>query len=146
MQALLALVRSKQRELEENHEKSKTITRSDEMRALRDDMQQQMDDVQSIVKQIKDRLEALDKANAAAVKKKVCSLAHACTWPGGRVCTGAMQSFDCPHPAFEAQHAFGTGSKDHSQHTFLRALGLACTSPNQVADFRMRAPSQQPGV
>ena len=65
------MVRTKQRELEEQHEKGKTITRSDEMRDLRDAMQQKMDDVQTLVKQIKDRLEALDKANAVALKKKV---------------------------------------------------------------------------
>ena len=72
-QELLALVRTKQRELEEQHERGKTITRSDEMRDLRDAMQQKMDDVQTLVKQVKDRLEALDKANAVALKKKVCT-------------------------------------------------------------------------
>ena len=89
VQELLALVRTKQRELEENHEKGKTVTRSDEMRELRDAMQRQMDEVQTIVKQIKDRLEALDKANAAAIKKKVSSsawLIKPCLMP--RACAG----------------------------------------------------------
>ena len=73
MQELLATIRSKQRKLEELHEQSKTVTQSARMHELREAMQGETDEVSRLALQVKSRLEALDKSNAAALKKKVGS-------------------------------------------------------------------------
>lgn len=67
---LLATIRSKQRKLEDQHEQSKTVTQSGKMHDLREAMQTETDDVSRLATQVKTRLEGLDKANAAAVKRK----------------------------------------------------------------------------
>lgn len=65
-------IREKQKSLREAHERSKTVTRAAEMKALREQMQ---DDINAVSKQahgIKTSLEALDKSNEASIKQKDC--------------------------------------------------------------------------
>ena len=78
MQELLATIRAKQRKLEELHEQSKTVTQSGKMHELREAMQAETDEVSRLAHQVKTRLEALDKNNAAALKRKVLISPYLC--------------------------------------------------------------------
>lgn len=62
-------ITEKQKMLQELHEKSKTVTRSEEMKNLREQMQDAINSVSKQAHGVKARLEALDKANNAAVMK-----------------------------------------------------------------------------
>jgi Syntaxin len=102
-QGLLASIRRDQSKLLEAHEKSKTVTRSEEMKVLREQMQSDINAVNKTAHIIKSRLEVLDKNNATAVKQPVSRLrtphaisvsttkcgveqrtVHGCTRPRGR--------------------------------------------------------------
>lgn len=65
-------IREKQITLKEAHERSKTVTRSVEMKNLREQMQEDINTVSKQAHQIKSKLEALDKSNQESLKKKDC--------------------------------------------------------------------------
>lgn len=65
-------IRNYENNLEEANDKSKTVTRSEDMHALREQMQRDAHDVCRIADQIKKRLGDLEKSNAASLKKKGC--------------------------------------------------------------------------
>ncbi|CAM6086339.1 unnamed protein product [Calypogeia fissa] len=58
--------------LQDANEESKTITNAGAMKALRDRMDQDVKDVTKTAKSVKDKLEALDKANAKSRTLKGC--------------------------------------------------------------------------
>ena len=70
-QGMLNTLKSKQQHLVEQHEKSKTLTRSSEVREIKDDIQKEVDEVLQLMQLVKVRLDALDKSNADAMKRKV---------------------------------------------------------------------------
>jgi len=70
-QGLLLDIRRKQGELQAAHERSKMVTRTDDMKRVRDQMQDDITEVGRIAHKAKGRLEALDKANEAAQRKAV---------------------------------------------------------------------------
>ncbi len=70
-QGLLLEIRRKQGELQAAHERSKMVTRTDDMKRVRDKMQDDITEVGRIAHKAKGRLEALDKANEAAQRKAV---------------------------------------------------------------------------
>ena len=74
LQGLLLDIRRKQGELQAAHERSKMVTRTDDMKRVRDQMQDDITEVGRIAHKAKGRLEALDKANEAAQRKAVCAL------------------------------------------------------------------------
>lgn len=69
---LLASIRRSLEKLQAAHERSKVITRGADMRALRDSMQADINEVNKTAHTIKARLEALDKDNAKALKQQGC--------------------------------------------------------------------------
>lgn len=73
-QGLLLDIRRKQGELQAAHERSKMVTRTDDMKRVRDQMQDDITEVGRIAHKAKGRLEALDKANEASQRKAVCTL------------------------------------------------------------------------
>ncbi|KAK9804832.1 hypothetical protein WJX72_007710 [[Myrmecia] bisecta] len=72
IKGLLAMVRRNQTKLQEAHERSKTVTRSAEMKDIREAMQVDIDEVNKTAHQIKSRLEHLDKMNQSAMGRKGC--------------------------------------------------------------------------
>ena len=60
------------RKLEQAHEESKTVTRTNKMKELRERMERAGTEVTQQANEAKLRLEALEKSNAAALKKKGC--------------------------------------------------------------------------
>eukprot|EP00210_Caulerpa_lentillifera_P006543 g6248.t1 len=68
----MEIIRDKQSSLESLHEKSKTITRSGEMKIIREQMQEEINSVSKHVHGIKSKLEALDRDNQSARTKKGC--------------------------------------------------------------------------
>ncbi|KAK9832699.1 hypothetical protein WJX81_001248 [Elliptochloris bilobata] len=72
IKALLLDIRRKQGELQAAHERSKMVTRTDDMKRVRDQMQDDITEVGRIAHKAKGRLEALDKANEAAHRKAGC--------------------------------------------------------------------------
>ena len=60
-QGMLNTLKSKQQHLVEQHEKSKTLTRSSEVREIKDDIQKEVDEVLQLMQLVKVRLDALDK-------------------------------------------------------------------------------------
>eukprot|EP00803_Ostreobium_quekettii_P001202 evm.model.scf_1060.5 EVM.evm.TU.scf_1060.5 scf_1060:47793-51565(+) len=66
-------IAEKQKTLQELHEKSKTITRSEEMKTLREQMQDTINAVSKQAHSVKAQLERLDKLNADAVHKEGAS-------------------------------------------------------------------------
>ena len=71
VQGILASIRRNAAALEEAHERSKTVTRSDEMKGIREKMQDDVDEVNKTAHQVKNRLERLDKLNEQALSKPV---------------------------------------------------------------------------
>ena len=71
LQGILAGIRRNQATLQEAHERSKTVTRSEEMRVIREKMQDEVDEVNKTAHQVKNRLERLDKLNAQALGRPV---------------------------------------------------------------------------
>lgn len=71
MQGLLSVIRQKAGKLSDSHESSKTITKSTQMKALRQKMQDDASEVTTLANQAKTRLEALDKQNEQALNRKV---------------------------------------------------------------------------
>lgn len=63
---LMATVRKKLEALQEQHERSKTATRAEDVKETRDSMQADVEAVGRVAHEAKARLEALDEANAAA--------------------------------------------------------------------------------
>lgn len=70
-QSILASIRRNQQTLQEAHERSKTVTRSDEMKEIREKMQDDIDEVNKTAHQVKNRLECLDKLNEQALGRSV---------------------------------------------------------------------------
>jgi hypothetical protein len=70
-QNLLANIRRTQLKLSEAHERSKTVTRSAEMKEIRERMQTDIDEVNKTAHQVKNKLEHLDKLNEQALSRKV---------------------------------------------------------------------------
>ncbi|KFM27425.1 Putative syntaxin-131 [Auxenochlorella protothecoides] len=69
--SLMGEIRRNQGKLSDAHEQSKTITRSAEMRDLREKMQAEINQVSRSAEAIKKRLAELDRNNEAALKKGV---------------------------------------------------------------------------
>eukprot|EP00891_Asterochloris_glomerata_P001953 jgi/Astpho2/1953/Aster-00466 len=65
-------IRESQTKLVEMHERSKTITRSADMKELREKMQVDIDGVNKIAHQCKNRIDRLMKMNEAALNRKGC--------------------------------------------------------------------------
>jgi len=72
IKGLMADIRAYHSKLEDANERSKTVTRSDEMHALREQMQQDANAISRAADQIKRLLQNLDAANEAALKRKGC--------------------------------------------------------------------------
>lgn len=72
IKGLMADIRRHQGKLQEAHERSKVITRSNEMKDIREVMQQDINAVSKLADQIKKKLQELDKANDQALKRKGC--------------------------------------------------------------------------
>lgn len=72
IKGLLAEVRNHHNALEDTHERSKTVTRSADMHALRGQMQDEANAISRSADQIKRLLQDLDRANEASLKKKGC--------------------------------------------------------------------------
>jgi len=89
-QGLLLDIRRKQGELQAAHKRSKMVTRTDDMKRVRDQMQDDITEVGRIAHKAKGRLEALDKANEAAQRKAVRAAASGRTQarhaPGSGAC------------------------------------------------------------
>eukprot|EP00878_Enallax_costatus_P030487 GHUV01033195.1.p1 GENE.GHUV01033195.1~~GHUV01033195.1.p1 ORF type:complete len:150 (+),score=64.12 GHUV01033195.1:1127-1576(+) len=66
----MAEIKSKQREIQHMHERSKTIVRQKEMQQHRDEMQAVINEVNVIAHKAKAKIDAIDKMNAAAQQKK----------------------------------------------------------------------------
>lgn len=71
VQGILATIRRNQANLQEAHERSKTVTRSEEMKVIREKMQDDIDEVNKIAHQVKNRLERLDKGNEQSLSRPV---------------------------------------------------------------------------
>lgn len=65
-------IKAKQKDLQQQHERSKTIVRSKEMQRHREEMQATINEVNATAHKVKAKIEALDKANEQALKKKGC--------------------------------------------------------------------------
>lgn len=74
-QGLLGGIREKQRKLQEAHERTKTVTRTGEMKEIRERMQDDIEDVNKAARSVKLRLERLDKANEQSISRKARPLA-----------------------------------------------------------------------
>ncbi|KAL3134903.1 hypothetical protein ABBQ32_007869 [Trebouxia sp. C0010 RCD-2024] len=72
IKAQLALIKKNQEKLLIAHERSKTITRSAEMKEIRERMQEDIDEVNKIAHGLKARLDALARMNEAALKRPGC--------------------------------------------------------------------------
>lgn len=70
IKGLLAEVRTHHNALEDAHERSKMVTRSSEMHALRGQMQDEANTISRAADQIKRLLQELERSNEAALKKK----------------------------------------------------------------------------
>eukprot|EP00884_Botryococcus_braunii_P007879 jgi/Botrbrau1/17092/Bobra.0399s0002.1 len=70
IKGLLANIRRNQVKLSEAHERSKTVTRSAEMKEIREKMQSDIDEVNKTAHQVKSKLEYLDKLNEQALNRK----------------------------------------------------------------------------
>jgi hypothetical protein len=68
----MAEIRQYQTQLEQTNERSKTVTRSEEMHALRESMQRDASSISRVADAIKKRLAELERANEAALKRKGC--------------------------------------------------------------------------
>jgi syntaxin 1B/2/3 len=71
VQGLLGGIRDKQRKLQEAHERTKTVTRTGEMKEIRERMQDDIEEVNKVARTVKTRLERLDKANEQALSRRV---------------------------------------------------------------------------
>lgn len=67
----MAGIKRNELNLQEAHERSKTITRSEDMKNVREKMQDDIDEVNKTAHQVKQRLERLDKLNQQALSKPV---------------------------------------------------------------------------
>eukprot|EP00877_Chromochloris_zofingiensis_P014435 jgi/Chrzof1/9245/UNPLg00212.t1 len=63
-------IKAKEREIQQMHERSKTIVRQKEMQQHREDMQATINEVNTIAHKVKSKIEGLDKLNEAALQKK----------------------------------------------------------------------------
>lgn len=88
----MADIRRHQGKLAEAHERSKVVTRSAEMKELREVMQQDINAVSKVAEQIKKKLGELDKSNEQSLKRKV----------GGRLAAGGRRSSLPARPASSA--------------------------------------------
>lgn len=70
IKSILEGIRRSLLKLQAAHEESKTVTKSEAMKELRDGMNATIEDVQRVAREAKLRLENLDEANAEASKKK----------------------------------------------------------------------------
>ncbi len=69
-QGLLGGIRDKQRKLQEAHERTKTVTRTGEMKEIRERMQDDIEEVNKAARTVKLRIERLDKANEQSLSRK----------------------------------------------------------------------------
>ena len=67
----MAGIKRNESALQEAHERSKTVTRSEEMKDIREKMQDDIDEVNKTAHQVKQRLERLDKLNQQALQRPV---------------------------------------------------------------------------
>ncbi|CAK0787669.1 hypothetical protein CVIRNUC_010891 [Coccomyxa viridis] len=74
IKGLLGGIRDRQRKLQEAHERTKTVTRTGEMKGIRERMQEDIEDVSRTARQVKNRLERLDKVNEQALSRKGCGV------------------------------------------------------------------------
>ena len=74
MQSIMAGIKRNESALQEAHERSKTVTRSEEMKDIREKMQDDIDEVNKTAHQVKQRLERLDKLNQQALQRPVSLL------------------------------------------------------------------------
>eukprot|EP00899_Mesostigma_viride_P009726 jgi/Mesvir1/18755/Mv01261-RA.1 len=65
----MAMMRRNLQKLQKAHEQSKAITHADQMKKLREQMQDDIEEVSKAAKGVKDRLDALDKQNLEARKQ-----------------------------------------------------------------------------
>ncbi|KAL2613078.1 hypothetical protein R1flu_024770 [Riccia fluitans] len=68
----MKLIRDSLAKLQNAHEETKTVTNAKGMKALKDRMERDVDDVSKVARRIKGRIEALDKSNIANRKKPNC--------------------------------------------------------------------------
>lgn len=81
LQGMLGGIREKQRKLQEAHERTKTVTRTGEMKDIRERMQADIEEVNKVARQVKTRLERLDKVNEQALKRPVRATHDCKPWP-----------------------------------------------------------------
>ncbi|KAK9905075.1 hypothetical protein WJX75_009383 [Coccomyxa subellipsoidea] len=74
IKGLLGGIRDKQRKLQEAHERTKTVTRTGEMKEIRERMQIDIEEVNKAARTVKLRLERLDKANEQSISRKGCGV------------------------------------------------------------------------
>ncbi|KAK9827828.1 hypothetical protein WJX74_004330 [Apatococcus lobatus] len=74
IKGLLSVIRQKASKLSDAHESSKTITKSTQMKALRQKMQDDASEVTTLANQTKTRLEGLDKQNEQSLNRKGCGV------------------------------------------------------------------------
>jgi hypothetical protein len=63
-------IKGRQREISAAHERGKTIVRQKEVQRHREEMQRSINDVNALAHKVKAKVDALDKANEAALAKK----------------------------------------------------------------------------
>ncbi|KAG0591294.1 hypothetical protein KC19_1G164500 [Ceratodon purpureus] len=68
----MAEIRKRFQKLQDTNEESKVVTRAANMKALKEKMENDLDDISKIAQGLKGKLEALDKANIANRKIKGC--------------------------------------------------------------------------
>ncbi|BDA49471.1 Putative syntaxin-131 [Coccomyxa sp. Obi] len=74
IKGLLGGIRDKQRKLQEAHERTKTVTRTGEMKEIRERMQDDIEEVNKAARTVKLRIERLDKANEQSLSRKGCGV------------------------------------------------------------------------
>ena len=70
VKADMQAIRSRQRDVRAMHERSKTIVRQREMQAHREEMQAAINEVSGIAHRVKAKVDALDRANEAALQQR----------------------------------------------------------------------------
>ncbi|CAL5224529.1 g7228 [Coccomyxa viridis] len=73
-EGLLGGIKDKQRKQQEAHERTKTVTRTGEMKGIRERMQEDIEEVSRVARQVKNRLERLDKINEQSLSRKGCGV------------------------------------------------------------------------
>ncbi|BBN02956.1 syntaxin 1B/2/3 [Marchantia polymorpha subsp. ruderalis] len=72
IQGDLSQITSLLKKLEEAHQESQTLTNAKALKALKERMARDLDDVSKVVRHIKGKIEALDRSNLASRKKPNC--------------------------------------------------------------------------